>query len=240
MALYPCLIGGGGGGGGGASSITRTTRIIEGSWDGTGSTTYTFNRDIDYCFIFITFTREKGLEDTRYSLTLSQGTYALSYDSGAVYGATTCERVVCLIVSNIKVGDTLYLYNYGDQRTADMVEFVPTSGKNAIVRTGTFVTASSQYGVANVVCGFEPDLVIVTLPFSNGDTTSYWWRYASWAQTSAVWCLAPAESSFYVVPLDRMTGETGIRSINGDGFSFMSNGSNTLGVTCQYIACKYV
>lgn len=104
---------------------------------------------------------------------------------------------------------------------------------------GTFVSASTQYGIVDVDCGFKPDLIMVFMPFTGGDTVSYWEKDASWAQTKAIWCLVPAEGVAYDVNLDRVDGETGIQAINDDGFSFMSNGWNTQGVTCRYVAIKY-
>lgn len=113
------------------------------------------------------------------------------------------------------------------------------SGGYTLVDKGTFVSDSDQYGIVDIDCGFEPDVVIVTLPLNNKDTTSIWFREASWAGTQAIWELRPAENSTYFVNLDRQTGETGIQAINSNGFSFMSNASNTRGVTCEYIAAKY-
>ncbi|MCR5718678.1 MAG: hypothetical protein K6F80_06575 [Oscillospiraceae bacterium] len=112
------------------------------------------------------------------------------------------------------------------------------SGGDAQVSKGTFTSASTQYGIVDIDCGFEPDAVIVTIPFSIGDTTSYWWREASWSSTSAFWNLKPAENAVYQVALGRTSGETGIQQINSNGFSFMSNASNTRNVTCEYIAVK--
>lgn len=114
-----------------------------------------------------------------------------------------------------------------------------SGGGGGTTSSGTFVSANSQYGIVNIDCGFEPDMVIVTLPFNAGDTTSYWWREASWGAEKAIWELRPAEPSTYVNDLNRSSGETGIQAINSNGFSFMSNGGNTRGITCKYFACKY-
>lgn len=111
--------------------------------------------------------------------------------------------------------------------------------KNPIFKKGTFVSASSQFGIVDVVCGFKPDLVMVKLPFTGGDTVSYWEKGLSYAQNSAIWCLKPVEDVAYEVALGRVDGETGIQAINDDGFSFMSNGGNTLNITCEYIAVQY-
>ena len=112
--------------------------------------------------------------------------------------------------------------------------------KRPKISIGTFISASTQYGIANIDYGFEPDFVIVSLPFSAGDTTSYWWREASWGAEKAIWELRPTEQNTYVNNLGRTGGETGIQAINSNGFSFMSNGGNTRGVTCKYFACKYI
>lgn len=136
-----------------------------------------------------------------------------------------------------KVGDSA---TYTPAQMGDAIRNIPSgAGGGAQISTGTFVSASSQYGIVDIDCGFKPDLVMVTLPFGSNDTTSYWWKDASWAETSAIWALRPAENNVYVVALGRTTGETGIQQINDDGFSFMSNGGNTRGVACKYIAVKY-
>lgn len=111
--------------------------------------------------------------------------------------------------------------------------------ETAKVKQSTFVSATSQYGIVDVDCGFKPDMVMVKLPFGNNDTTAYWEKGVSWAETKSIWNLFPAESVVYVVDLGRQSGETGIQAINDNGFSFMSNGANTQGITCEYIAVKY-
>ena len=113
-----------------------------------------------------------------------------------------------------------------------------SGGGSGNIVSGTFETASEQYGIVDIDLGFKPDFVIVSLPFNDVDTTSYWWDGTSWADTYAVWNLYPAESSIYFIDLDRESGETGIQAINDNGFSFMSNAANTQGVTCGYIAGK--
>ena len=130
------------------------------------------------------------------------------------------------LLMKVDGADTVIPFNHG-------------GGGTSQVATGTFQSASEQYGIANVNCGFEPDLIIVILPFQNGDTTSYWWREASWSAASAIWCVQPAENSSNVVALGRATGETGIQAINSNGFAFMCNGANTRNVTCKYLALKY-
>lgn len=119
----------------------------------------------------------------------------------------------------------------------DAVRLISGGGN---IASGTFVSSDTQYGIVDIDCGFEPDMVIVTLPFNNGDTTSYWWREASWGAEKAIWELRPAEQNTYVNNLNRSSGETGIQAINSNGFSFMSNGENTRSVTCKYFACKYI
>lgn len=113
-------------------------------------------------------------------------------------------------------------------------------GSSVKMKTGTFTSASTQYGIVTVSdVGFKPDLLMVFLPFGSNDTCSYWEKYASWAETRAIWALMPAESVCYSVLLGRTSGETGIQAINDDGFSFMSKGANTQGVECRYIAINY-
>lgn len=106
---------------------------------------------------------------------------------------------------------------------------------------GTFTSPSSQHGIVDVEVGFKPDMLMVFMPLSGGnqDTVSYWEKDASWAETSAVWCLQPAEGASYLVALDRVDGETGIQAINDDGFSYMANGWNTQNCPCRYVAIKY-
>ena len=137
------------------------------------------------------------------------------------------NSTIHLSVSNAFSGYSLKVYT-----------FEPGFG-NATVKRGTFVSASAQYGIVDINVGFKPDLVLVSMPFSNGDTTSYWEKGLSWALTKAIWNLHPAEYALYVNDLGRTTGETGIQQINDDGFSFMSNGSNTRGVTCNYVVVRY-
>ena len=116
---------------------------------------------------------------------------------------------------------------------------IKAEGSSTQVAEGTFVSSSSEHGIVDVEVGFEPDLVMVFLPFTGGDTVSYWEKDASWSSTKAIWCLVPVEGTAYDVALGRNDGETGIQQINNDGFSFMSNGWNTQGVTCRYVAVKY-
>lgn len=112
-------------------------------------------------------------------------------------------------------------------------------GDGSKIATGTFTTESTQYGVSTIDCGFKPDLVLVSLPISSKDTTSFWEKSLSYAETKAPWLLAPAESSYYMNDLGRTTGETGIQSITDTGFKYIVNGINTRGVTCKYVAVKY-
>lgn len=126
---------------------------------------------------------------------------------------------------------------YKISQMAEAIGNIPSGSTNIV--SGTFTSASEQYGIVDIDCGFEPDMVIVSLPFDGVDTTSYWERNISWADEYACWNLYPAEGVVYFVELDREYGETGIQAINDDGFSFMSNGWNTLDVTCNYVAVKY-
>ena len=109
-------------GGGGVPTFSVSRKVQDG-WDGTGATTYTFDANIDNCLIILTYTREIALTDTRYTLTLISGSYSVLYDSSIVSGTTTSERTVILQVADIKIGDTLYLYNYGDFKIADVISF---------------------------------------------------------------------------------------------------------------------
>ena len=120
-----------------------------------------------------------------------------------------------------------------------VIPFSHGGGGASQVATGTFTSAAEQYGIVSVNCGFEPDAILVILPFVNGDTVSYWWKEASWSATSAIWCVKPAENNANEVALNRSSGETGIQAINSNGFAFMSNGANTRDVTCKYLAVKY-
>lgn len=148
--------------------------------------------------------------------------------------------------SNTYTGVTVDMLSYDETNNqllmkvdgADTV--IPFSrGSAAQVASGTFTSAAEQYGIVSVNCGFEPDAVLVILPFQAGDTVSYWWREAGWSTTNAIWCVQPAEPNSNVVALGRTTGETGIQAINSNGFAFLSNGTNTRGVTCKYLAVKY-
>lgn len=129
-------------------------------------------------------------------------------------------------------------------RYTETISFPMTSlsGTDYTCVRGQFTSASTQHGIVDVNVGFKPDLVMVRMKLSNAgaDTTSFWWVDESWAETKAIWELEPAEAGVvYVVDLDRQSGETGIQAINNDGFSFMSNGGNTQGCTCDYVAVKF-
>lgn len=163
------------------------------------------------------------------------GAVRLYYDSAWYLKAfTTCEYDG----NAYNEGDLIRTWNF-DVNVDMKIDYTEPARGNATMKQGTFVSASSQYGIVAVNCGFEPDLVMVKLPFTGGDTTSYWEKGMSWAETKSMWNLYPVESVVYVVDLGRTTGETGIQAINNNGFSFMSNGGNTQGVTCEYIAVKY-
>lgn len=127
----------------GGVNITYQERIIEEGWDDTGEVTYTFDEDIDSCILVLTFTRETTLSDTRYTLTLANGSYTVLEDTGAVVGSTTEERIVYLDVHDIEADDTLYMYNYGDLKTADILTYTEGGGGISIL-SGTSDPTSSQ------------------------------------------------------------------------------------------------
>lgn len=104
------------------------------------------------------------------------------------------------------------------------------------VKQGTFTSASIQYGIVDIEVGFKPDAVMVVLPFSAGDTLSYWSSDLDWGK--AMWYIKP-EGRVWLLDLGRTTGETGIQQINDNGFSFLSNAANTRSVECTYTAVKF-
>lgn len=126
-----------------------------------------------------------------------------------------------------------------EKRIYDLEKKSGGSSSSVKISTGTFTTATTAYDTVEVETEFKPDLILVALPFTNNDTASFWWSELSYAETKAIWALAPSETVNYAVDLDRTTGETGICSITDTGFTFMSKGSNTLNVECKYIAIKY-
>lgn len=163
------------------------------------------------------------------------GAVKLYYDSAWYLKAIiTCEYDG----NTYDEGDLIRTWSYAVEVDMKIYYTEPARG-NATMKQGTFVSATSQFGIVDVDCGFKPDLVMVKLPLTGGDTVSYWEKGMSWAETKACWGLAPAENNCYAVNLGRTTGETGIQAINNNGFSFMSNGGNTRGITCEYIAVKY-
>lgn len=224
MAWFPCNIGGG-------SpeptpvpvSMNVKTTSVSGYTASVKLTTYDDARDVVYSTVM------------GESNAVVFGAVKLYYDSAWYLKAfTTCEYDG----NTYDEGDLIRTWNY-DVNVDMKIDYTEPARGNVTMKQGTFVSASSQYGIVDVYCGFEPDLVMVRLPFGNNDTTSYWEKGMSWAETKAMWNLHPAESVTYVVNLGRTTGETGIQAINNNGFSFMSNGGNTQGITCEYIAVRY-
>ena len=224
MAWFPCIIGGG-------SpeptpipvSMNVKTTSTSGYTASVELTTYDDSRDVVYSTVM------------GESNSIVFGAVRLYYDSAWYLKAfTTCEYDG----NTYDEGDLISTWSYAVNVDMKIDYTVPARG-NATMKQGTFVSASSQFGIVDVNCGFEPDLVMVKLPFTGGDTTSYWEKGMSWAETKSIWNLYPAETVVYVVDLGRQSGETGIQAINNNGFSFMSNGGNTQGVTCEYIAVKY-
>ena len=224
MAWFPCNIGGG-------VSPEPTPIPVSMNVKTTSTDGYTAS---------VKLTTYEGAQDVVYSTVMGEsnavvfGAVSLYYDSAWYLKAlTTCEYDG----NTYNKGDLISTWSYAVNVNMRIDYAVPRG--NATVKQGTFVSASSQYGIVDVYCGFEPDLIMVKLSFTGGDTTSYWEKGMSWAETKSMWNLYPAESAVYVVDLGRITGEAGIQAINNNGFSFMSNDVNTQGVTCEYIAVKY-
>lgn len=224
MAWFPCNIGGGSPEPTPISvSMKVKTTSVSGYTASVQLTTYDDVRDVVYSTVM------------GESNAIVFGAVRLYYDSAWYLKAfTACEYDG----NAYNEGDLIRTWGYTVNVDMKIDYTVPARG-NATMKQGTFVSATSQYGIVDVNCGFEPDLVIVKLPFTGGDTTSYWEKGMSWAETKSMWNLYPVESVAYVVDLGRTTGETGIQAINNNGFSFMSNSGNTQGVTCEYIAVKY-
>lgn len=113
--------------------------------------------------------------------------------------------------------------------------YMVQAGEQPQDTSGTFVSGSAQYEKVEVNCGFRPDYIEVTLPFSSGDTTAIY--DASVSTTTSTWEI-PQESNKYTITLGSETGETGITDITDTGFKFRCNASNTRGVTCTFTASK--
>lgn len=113
--------------------------------------------------------------------------------------------------------------------------YMVQAGEQPQDTSGTFVTGSAQYEKVEVNCGFRPDYIEVTLPFSSGDTTAIY--DASVSTTTSTWEI-PQESNKYTIELGSVTGETGITDITDTGFKFRCNASNTRSVTCAFTASK--
>lgn len=113
--------------------------------------------------------------------------------------------------------------------------YMVQAGEQPQDTSGTFVTGSAKYEKVEVNCGFRPDYIEVTLPFSSGDTTAIY--DASVSTTTSTWKI-PQESNKYTIELGSVTGETGITDITDTGFKFRCNASNTRGVTCTFTASK--
>ena len=222
MAWFRCI----GGGGSEPTSVPVSMKVKTTSTDG-----YTASVEL---------TTYEDVKNVVYSTVMGEsnavvfGAVSLYYDTAWYLKAfTTCEYNG----NTYNKGDLIDTWSYAVNVNMRIDYTVPRG--NATVKQGTFVSATSQYGIVDGDCGFKPDMIMVKLPFGNNDTTSYWEKSMSWAETKAMWNLYPAELVAYVVDLGRVDGETGIQAINNNGFSFMSNGGNTQGVTCEYIAVKY-
>lgn len=99
--------------------------------------------------------------------------------------------------------------------------------------TGTFISASTSQGKVDIDCGFEPNYILVVLPFGNGNTYAI---YAEMLSTTISKWWIPMERNKYDIIIGSETGETGINDILSNGFKFRSNGGNTQGVNCQVSA----
>lgn len=164
----------------------------------------------------------------------------LYYSSGAYSWVLEALYDVVYNDEIYRTGETIATWRYDTSVDFDIYKVLPLKYGNALYDTGTFTSATTQHGIVNINIGFKPDLVMVFMKLSGGsvDTVSYWEQGLSYAQTSAIWCLQPAENVAYEVTLGRTSGETGIQQITNSGFAYMSNGG-TQGCTCRYIAVKY-
>jgi len=231
---YPCNIGGG------SDSPIETKELIYSIDESQGGVWINSNIDITQ-FIELYFRYTDSVSGADYTAIVKVEDIAV-YTGGADVFTTVFPYAVSVLQFNVRIyNNELYVSFNGvgaNTRVVGVYKKITVKG-NATVKQGTFVSASSQYGIVDIDCGFKPDMIMVRLPFGNNDTTSYWEKGMSWAETKSMWNLYPAEPVVYVVDLGRQNGETGIQAINDSGFSFMSNGGNTQGITCEYIAVKY-
>lgn len=136
----------------------------------------------------------------------------------------------------INVEGTYYLMYVSEEGMGGGIAFrlsKPESSLIGRVATGTFTTGSVAQQRVEINCGFQPDIVIVDLLFSNQHTTCM--CYAP--HSSSVWDVRPAESVVHPVPMNT-NGETGISEITSTGFNFRVNGNNTFNLPCEYAAIK--
>ena len=226
--------------GGGGDSPVETKELIYSIDESQGGAWVNSNIDTTQ-FIELYFRYTDSVSGDDYTAIVKIEDIAV-YTGGADVYTTVFPSAVSGLAFNVRIyNNELYVSFNGvgvNTKVVGIYKKVTVKG-NATVKQGTFVSATSQFGIVDVDCGFKPDMIMVKLPFTGGDTVSYWEKGLSYAQNSAIWCLKPVENVSYEVALGRVDGETGIQAINDDGFSFMSNGGNTQGVTCEYIAVKY-
>ena len=233
MAWFPCKIGGGSGKDGDGVLILENGQISD-----TSQYLYPTYTDLSIYKIAVarvTMDRD-GTEFVGYGIVDCTN---LPSDITVILRASGQGNVsISITFSNTSITQVRYPGDYYNTYL-DIEAFDFGYAPKPTVKQGTFVSASTQHGIVDVNVGFKPDLIMVKLPFTGGDTSSYWEKGMSWAETTAFWNLKPVENVTYLVELGRTTGETGIQAINYNGFSFMSNGGNTQGVTCEYVAVKY-
>ena len=112
-----------------------------------------------------------------------------------------------------------------------------SGGANLKSVTGTFTSPAESQGTIHIDCGLKPDIISVILPLNNKNTCSYFNKFIR--NDGAYWDLKPADATTYFNDFVSATGETGICGIDETGFTFRTNGANTLNKECNYIAYKF-
>lgn len=117
-------------------------------------------------------------------------------------------------------------------------------GKDGIsnrIQRGTFTSASTENSNVEVTLDFEPDYILVTLPFSETNLTYAIYDKNNISTEKTYWII-PSEDHVYPITMveNASSGETGITWVTEKSFTFHSRWGNTLGAECTFMAIKYL
>ena len=112
---------------------------------------------------------------------------------------------------------------------------------NVKIQQGTFTSASTENSNVEVTLDFEPDYILVTLPFSETNLTYAIYDKNNISTEKTYWII-PSEDHVYPITMveNASSGETGITWVTEKSFTFHSRWGNALGVECTFMAIKYL